>query len=169
MLKKLSDDAASSSLASVDNYGKVKTVTFEQGQGRGDMALAMYSINYSTKFAGKLMLGAQIDKNKVVFKQLQFSNSIFTPDTSASKKTYTDKELEKPMTEISKKFADSVSNIGKYGKVKEVKYVRGQAKGNLAQAMFDVSFSDKTSGQFLIVASIKNEKFTFQQAQFVAK
>ena len=93
----------------------------------------------------------------------------FTPDTTASKKTYTDKELEKPMTEISKKFADSVSNIGKYGKVKEVKYVRGQAKGNLAQAMFDVSFSDKTSGQFLIVASIKNEKFTFQQAQFVAK
>ena len=76
MLKKLSDDAASS-LATVDNYGKVKTVTFEQGQGRGDMALAMYSVNYSTKFAGKLMLGAQIDKNKVVFKQLQFSNSIF--------------------------------------------------------------------------------------------
>ena len=62
MLKTLSDSAASS-LASVNNYGKVNTVKFMQGQGRGDMALAMYSIDYSSKFSGRLMLGAQIEKN----------------------------------------------------------------------------------------------------------
>ena len=168
MLKTLSDSAASS-LASVNNYGKVNTVKFMQGQGRGDMALAMYSIDYSSKFSGRLMLGAQIEKNNAVFKQLQFSNASFKPDNTPNKKTFSDTEIEKAMTNMSKNFANSISNIGKYGKVKTVKYVRGQTKDNIAQAVFDVSYTNKVSGQFLIVASIKKDVFTFQQAQFVAQ
>ena len=69
------------------------------------------------------------------------------------------------MTNMSQNFANSISNIGKYGKVKTVKYVRGQTKDNIAQAVFDVSYTNKVSGQFLIVASIKKDVFTFQQAQ----
>ena len=169
MLATISKKAASS-IGSAEKYPKVSELKFVQGQSRSQNAIAVYNVNYGAKVKGQLYVGADISGKAPVFKQLQFSNNSVKQSTKPYDKQLTKQEVEKELKDISAKFASAVSSIGGYGKAKDIKYVKHASRGRMTQVLYDVTFSNKSNGQMIIVSTIKDDKkFAFLQAQFSTK
>jgi hypothetical protein len=104
-------------------------------------------------------------KDKVVIKKVKIESD-FKPVSVAKSKELSEAEIEKMTSGIVNGLLTKIGESQKLGKITSTKFAMGRSRGGLVQAVYQVSFANKSNAQTMIQGTSDNEKFQLKAFGF---